>query len=245
MVPFIALKQKWTERQARKQAKAEQERASPSTRNGENELDEGISDPEKPKAHHLEDAAAAVVGLGLDASNDVKIAVPIPCKSHTTESENSPSTRIPLDFSRNMINKKGGVDLRFVGNPIGIGSYKSFESPELSVEDSSTRTPSPNVSPTSTKFSWSTEATLNEEKDEDEPFPPIYQEPPSFGSYTRPKQRDWAKGKRKGRANEDEPEEVGALKDYLTHVDTASPVLHPWKSRTRAVSTVIIRTLTR
>jgi len=232
-IAFVAMKRWIREHQARKQAKREQN-ALESTRKEEIELDGKLSDSGKHETDTPEEATAAVIGLGPNASNDIEPAVARPCRPLVTKKEIvvSPSA-----------NAKDDVDIRFVGNPIGVGSYKSFE---LSVDTNNASSPSPSSSPTSTKFSASSGTTLNDDRDDEEDiFPPISKESPSFDPWTGPELRDWAKGKRKGRANHDEKAEVGALKDWLTHADTESPVLHTWRSRRRALSAVIVRTLTR
>ncbi|KAK4695828.1 hypothetical protein P7C71_g1980, partial [Lecanoromycetidae sp. Uapishka_2] len=235
MTPIKAAKDFLANRRARKQAARDE--ASLETTSKENiELDEKLPNSQKAT---LNEATTAATGLGLKASNDVSPAAPILCKPHSSTIQISPSTtprqapKPKVDVDTRFIDTNIGVrtgrqaparkakfDPRFIDNPIGVGSYKSFETP-MGSETSSSSTP--NLSPTSTRFSGSSRTTLNEE-DGDDIFPPTYQTPSSFDRYDS-KGIDWAKGKRKGKAKVDEKPEVEAVKDYLTHVNTDNEML--------------------
>ena len=125
-------------------------------------------------------------------------------------------------------------DPRFVENPYGVGCSKDFEIPvsELSETEKLSSVPT------------STVVRNNSVEDEYEHFPCV---PKESGSAFDPcswkgpdsVRIDWAKGKRKGKADVDEPEEVGMIKDWLTHVETSN--LAPQDELTRRKLLAIAR----
>lgn len=206
---LIAPKKYWAERKAQRQAKREAG-SELSTLRKYAELDETLSESE---TQVLDEATAANIGLGLNASNNIGPTSAIPCTPRIIRRESPPGR---TGRQAPVIKVTADVDVRFVDNPIGVGSYKSFES---KVDGKNLSPKAPNLSPTSTRFSAASATTLNEEEDECDACPPICEEAKHFEPYRGPKEYDWAKGKRKGRRNNHGNPQVESIKDFLTHVE--------------------------
>lgn len=239
---IVAVKKYFGQRQTQKRAKREKAPLAPAHPT-KRKPDANLSNP---KRHFLDDAITTETGLGTKASRKISPARPIPC-SKPRLAKTEPSTgRTGRQAPVGRLKVNVDVDPRFIDNPIGVGSYKTFESPISPISPIDIKSPSSrlsNLSPTSTKFSASSGTTLNEEEDICDTCHTLPGKSPPFDHYYGPKQIDWAKGKRKGKQLDDEEPEVTAVKDYVTHVDQDNAVIAKVSSRGRMI--LLFQTLTK
>ena len=222
MVPYHTGKKWWAKRQARKRTTMKPVVPNSSKREGYSEdikFNEKIfhgAKRTKNQHHHVEDASAAATGLWMTSNNNVEAIRSLPIPGKLRNDGTRPPALQKADCKRfpgviSTAQNNGPVDIRFIDNPIGIGSYKDFDG-----------------SPKSSTFSASTGDTLVNDGDNKGNLP--------FDAY---KDSDRGKAKRKGRAKSSGGVKGVAAEGDAKRVKTQSPASLKWRSRGKALSSVL------